>query len=116
MKRARAAAAAAGGPLSSLAGTRTADSSSTIRTEKHVVELPGGPTTSGTVRLPTTLYLPATTPAPAVIVSPGFRQTERDVAADARYLAEHGFVAVTWTMRGFQPFNTQGGRIAHDAP
>jgi len=87
-----------------------------IRTSRHVVELPGGPTDPGTVRLPTTTYLPAKTPAPAVIVSPGFGQTQSSVAEDARYLARHGFVAVTWTMRGFQPFNTQGGKIALDAP
>jgi ABC-2 type transport system ATP-binding protein len=87
-----------------------------VRTEKHVVELPGGPTFDRDVRLPTTLYLPARTPAPAVVLSPGFGQTERSVATDARYLAQRGFVALTWTMRGFQPFNTQGGRIALDAP
>src|SRR4051812_32502883 len=116
MRRARAVAAAALLLATTAAGAAKADSPSKIRTETHVVELPGGPTTSGTVRLPTTLYLPATTPAPAVIVSPGFGQTERDVPADARYLAEHGYVAVAWTMRGFQPFNTQAGRIALDAP
>jgi ABC-2 type transport system ATP-binding protein len=88
-----------------------------IRTVRQVVELPGGPTFDRPVRLPTTLYLPDTNaPAPAVIVSPGFGQTERDVATDARYLARHGFVALAWTMRGFQLFNTQGGRIALDAP
>src|SRR4051794_20687837 len=113
MRRALAVAAAA----TLLASTAAqADSTSSVRTERHVVELPGGPTTSGTVRLPTTVYLPAKTPAPAVIVSPGFGQTENDVAADARYLAQHGFLAVAWTMRGFQPFNTQAGRIALDAP
>jgi ABC-2 type transport system ATP-binding protein len=120
MRRERVVAAAAAATL--LAGIISAGSveaapeDSAIRTEKHIVELPGGPTFDRPVRLPTTLYLPAKTPAPAVILSPGFGQTEAATATDARYLARRGFVALTWTMRGFQPFNTQGGRIALDAP
>ncbi|MCU1599800.1 MAG: CocE/NonD family hydrolase [Frankiales bacterium] len=89
----------------------------TVRTEKHVVQLPGGPTFDRDVRLPITLYLPeGKGPHPSVIVSPGFGQTEDGVAADARYLAQQGYVALAWTMRGFQLFNTQGGKIALDAP
>ncbi|MCU1601718.1 MAG: Sulfate-transporting ATPase, partial [Frankiales bacterium] len=88
-----------------------------VRTEKQVVELPGGPTFDRPVRLPVTLYVPeGKGPHPSVIVSPGFGQTEDGVAADARYLAQHGYVALAWTMRGFQLFNTQGGKIALDAP
>ncbi|MFN2537453.1 MAG: ATP-binding cassette domain-containing protein [Mycobacteriales bacterium] len=121
MRRERVVAAAAAATL--LAGIVSAGNvdaapeRSPIRTERQVVELPGGPTFDKPVRLPTTLYLPdQKTPAPAVIVSPGFGQTERDVAADARYLAGRGYVALAWTMRGFQLFNTQAGRIALDAP
>jgi ABC-2 type transport system ATP-binding protein len=121
MRRERLVAAAAGAVL--LAGIISAGSvdaspgAPAIRTEKQIVEMPGGPTFDKPVRLPTTLYLPQSRkPAPAVIVSPGFGQTEQSVAADARYLAAHGYVALAWTMRGFQPFNTQAGRIALDAP
>ncbi|MCW2709122.1 MAG: transporter related [Frankiales bacterium] len=120
MRRERAVAAAAAGTLLagiiSAGGVSAAPETPAIRTEQRVVEMPGGPTFAQPVRLPTTVYLPAHTPAPAVIVSPGFGQTESAVAADARYLAQRGYVAVAWTMRGFQPFNTQAGRIALDAP
>ncbi|MGZ6793869.1 MAG: S15 peptidase family protein, partial [Mycobacteriales bacterium] len=50
-----------------------------------------------------------------VVVSPGFGQTKSSVATDARALAEHGYLAVAWTMRGFNPLATDGGRIALDA-
>jgi ABC-2 type transport system ATP-binding protein len=120
MRRERAVAAAAAGTLLagiiSAGGVSAAPETPAIRTEQRVVEMPGGPTFGQPVRLPTTVYLPAHTPAPAVIVSPGFGQTESAVATDARYLAQRGYVAVAWTMRGFQPFNTQAGRIALDAP
>ena len=120
MRRERVVAAAAAATL--LAGIVSAahvDASPAppkVHAVKQVLEVPSGPTTTGTVRLPTTTYYPERTPAPAVVVSPGFGQTEGSVADDARYLAQHGYVAVTWTLRGFQPFNTQGGRIALDAP
>ena len=96
------------------------DSGPTIRTVDEDVMVPGGPTSPGTIRLKTTLYLPATAtkdhPAPAVIVSPGFGQTKDGVADDARDLARHGYVALAWTMRGFNLFAVDGGRIALDAP
>ena len=85
-------------------------------TKDVTVEVPGGPTFPGTVRLQTTLYLPEGGPAPAVIVSPGFGQNKNSVKADAVYLAEHGYVALAWTMRGFNPLSTASGKIALDAP
>ncbi len=85
-------------------------------TRDVTVEVPGGPTFPGTVRLQTTLYLPRGGPAPAVIVSPGFGQTKNSVRADAIYLAQRGYVALAWTMRGFNPLSTASGRIALDAP
>jgi ABC-2 type transport system ATP-binding protein len=120
MRRERAVAAAAAatllGGIISASSVNAASDPPAVRTEQRVVELPGGPTFDQPVRLPTTVYLPARTPAPAVIVSPGFGQTESSVATDAKYLAQRGYVAVAWTMRGFQLFNTQAGRIALDAP
>jgi ABC-2 type transport system ATP-binding protein len=91
-----------------------------VSTQDVVVEVPGGPTFDGTVRLQTTVYTPsgatAEHPVPAVIVSPGFGGTKNSVKADAQYLAEHGYVVIAWTMRGFNLFSTQAGRIALDAP
>ncbi len=102
--------------LASTGGTPAA----TFHTIDADVMVPGGPTYPGTVRLTTTLYVPnrasASHRVPAVIVSPGFGQTKGGVVADARSLAEHGFVALAWTMRGFNAFASDAGRIALDAP
>jgi ABC-2 type transport system ATP-binding protein len=87
-----------------------------VRTVNDALYVPGGPTYPGQVRLSYTLYLPAHSPAPAVIVSPGFGQTKEGVARDARALARRGYLALAWTMRGFNPLAGQPGRIALDAP
>ncbi len=88
-----------------------------VHTETAVVELPGGPTEAQPVRIDTTLYLPASAtrahPAPAVVLSPGFGQSKDGVAADARDLASHGYVALAWSLRGF---GRSTGKIALDAP
>jgi ABC-2 type transport system ATP-binding protein len=99
-----------------LTGTPAVAADAGYTTRDVTVEVPGGPTFPGTVRLQTTLYLPRGGPAPAVIVSPGFGQNKGSVKADAVYLAEHGYVALAWTMRGFNPLSTASGRIALDAP
>ncbi len=65
------------------------------------------------VSLDTSLYLPATIPAPAVLVAHGFGGTKASVDADARDLAARGFVVLTWSARGF---GTSTGQIALDAP
>ena len=65
------------------------------------------------VELDTTLYLPSTTPAPAVLVAHGFGGSKASVDADAIDLAERGFVVLTWSARGF---GTSTGQIALDAP
>jgi ABC-2 type transport system ATP-binding protein len=65
------------------------------------------------VSLDTSLYLPAITPAPAVLVAHGFGGTKASVDADARDLAARGFVVLTWTARGF---GASSGQIALDAP
>ncbi len=65
------------------------------------------------VGLDTSLYLPATLPAPAVLVAHGFGGTKSSVDADARDLAARGFVVLTWTARGF---GSSAGQIALDAP
>ena len=89
----------------------------TVRTREAFVQVPGGPTQTSPVRIDTTLYVPSTAtqsrPAPAVVVSPGFGQDKLGVASDARDLAAHGYVVLTWSLRGF---GRSGGRIALDAP
>ncbi|HEV7648429.1 MAG TPA: alpha/beta fold hydrolase [Actinophytocola sp.] len=53
------------------------------------------------IRLDSTLYLPEHTPAPAVIVAHGFGGSKQSVDGDARELAQRGFVALTYSARGF---------------
>jgi ABC-2 type transport system ATP-binding protein len=74
----------------------------------------GVPERDGTsVRLDTTLYVPDSTPAPAVLVSPGFGGDKSSVADTAAALAEHGYVALAYTPRGF---GASGGLIHFDSP
>jgi ABC-2 type transport system ATP-binding protein len=63
--------------------------------------------------LDTTLYLPATTPAPAVLVAHGFGGSKASVDADARELAGRGFVVLAWSARGF---GASTGQIALNSP
>jgi ABC-2 type transport system ATP-binding protein len=77
------------------------------------IDVRSGPGASGTIPLDTTLYLPAATPAPAVLVAHGFGATKQSVDADARELAARGYVVLTWSARGF---GASGGRIALDSP
>ncbi|WP_198047430.1 S9 family peptidase, partial [Kutzneria sp. 744] len=53
------------------------------------------------IQLDATFYLPETTPAPSVIVSPGFGQTKADLADDANDLARRGFAVLAYSARGF---------------
>ena len=68
----------------------------------------GGPP----VRLDTSLYLPARTPAPAVLLAHGLGGTKAGLDGQARDLAQHGFVVLTYTARGF---GASGGLIHLDA-
>ncbi|WP_433295743.1 alpha/beta fold hydrolase [Pseudonocardia sp. CA-142604] len=86
---------------------------SSVRTQEQRIEVPGGPGTSGPVSLDTTLYLPTTTPAPAVLVAHGFGGSKASVDADARDLADRGFVVLAWSARGF---GASTGQISLDAP
>src|SRR3954452_8928679 len=96
-----------------LTGAGTAAAGTAVRTVEERVEVPAGPGRAGTIGLDTTLYLPATTPAPAVLVAHGFGGTKASVDADARALVARGFVVETWSARGF---GASGGQIALDAP
>lgn len=124
-RRARAAVAAAavvvllGGTAAAVAGTGTG-SGTAVRTQEAVVEVPGGPTGQGTVRIDTTLYIPSTAtrshPAPAVVVSPGFGQSKLGVDTDARDLATHGYVVLAWSLRGFGRSTGAGSPWTHPTP
>ena len=96
-----------------LAGTAAASPAIDARTVEERVEVPGGPSAPGPVSLDTTLYLPETTPAPAVLVAHGFGGTKASVDTDARALVDRGFVVLTWSARGF---GASSGQIALNSP
>lgn len=73
----------------------------------------GTPEQGTPVELDTTLYVPARTPAPAVLLAHGFGGSKTDLDAEARSLAEHGYVVLTYTARGF---GRSGGLFHLDAP
>jgi len=65
------------------------------------------------VLLDTTLYLPASTPAPAVLLAHGFGGSKDDLDSEARSLAGHGYVVLAYSARGF---GRSGGLIHLDSP
>jgi ABC-2 type transport system ATP-binding protein len=65
------------------------------------------------VSLDTSLYLPDTTPAPAILLAHGFGGTKQSVAGTARTLAQHGYIVLTYTARGF---GLSGGLVHLDDP
>ena len=75
--------------------------------------VPGTPEGGTIVRLDTTLYLPETTPAPAVLLAHGFGGNKTDLDAQAPALARHGYVVLAYSARGF---GMSGGLIHLDAP
>jgi ABC-2 type transport system ATP-binding protein len=75
--------------------------------------LTGTPEAGVAVRLDTTLYLPATTPAPAVLLAHGFGGSKTGLDSEANALAQHGYVVLAYTARGF---GRSGGLIHLDAP
>ena len=73
----------------------------------------GTPEAGEAVRLDLTVYFPATTPAPAVLLAHGFGGSKTDLDFEARSLAEHGYVVLAYTARGF---GRSGGLIHLNAP
>ncbi|MEO6887276.1 MAG: alpha/beta fold hydrolase [Jatrophihabitantaceae bacterium] len=73
----------------------------------------GTPEAGASVSLDTTLYLPAKTPAPAVLLAHGFGGTKADLDGQARTLAQHGYVVLAYTARGF---GHSGGLVHLDSP
>ena len=82
-----------------------------IRTSSQFVT--GTPEPGGAaVQLDTTLYLPAKTPAPAILLAHGFGGSKTDLASQATKLARDGYVVLAYTARGF---GRSGGDIHLDA-
>ncbi|WP_326952019.1 alpha/beta fold hydrolase [Amycolatopsis sp. NBC_01286] len=72
-----------------------------VPTQDALIDMPAAPGSADQVKIDTTTYLPATVPAPAVLLAHGFGGDKTSVADDARELARKGFVVMTWSARGF---------------
>ena len=73
-------------------------------TTTEALRLPGAPTSATDptpVELDVDLYVPTSTPAPAVILAHGFGGSKESVAEEAQQLADAGFVVLAYTARGF---------------
>ncbi|HEV2087289.1 MAG TPA: alpha/beta fold hydrolase, partial [Cryptosporangiaceae bacterium] len=88
-----------------------------VRAESAFVTVNSGPGRDEPIRLDTTIFVPdsatADDPAPAVLVAHGFGGSKATVAADARELAQQGYVVLTWSARGF---GQSAGQISLDHP
>ncbi len=84
-----------------------------IREQALRIPVRDGPGRTQPQSLDATLYLPARTPAPAVLLAHGFGQTKDSVAAEARSLAARGYVVLAWSARGF---GASTGQIALNDP
>ncbi|WP_235022813.1 alpha/beta fold hydrolase [Amycolatopsis alkalitolerans] len=72
-----------------------------VASQSAMIDVPAAPGSADQVRLDTTLYLPAHTPAPALLLPHGFGADKTSVAGAAQELARRGFVVLTWSARGF---------------
>ena len=82
-----------------------------IRTRSQFVA--GTPEAGTSVGLDTTVYFPAKTPAPVVVLAHGFGGSKSQLDSRARSLASLGYVVLAYTARGF---GRSGGLIHLDAP
>jgi ABC-2 type transport system ATP-binding protein len=73
----------------------------------------GTPEAGTPVGLDVTVYFPAITPAPSILLAHGFGRSKSDLDSEARSLARHGYVVLAYTARGF---GRSGGLIHLDAP
>ena len=106
--------AAAGVALVLAAGgviVAVASSTDPIATRSLLVA--GTPEMGAAVELDATVYFPAKTPAPAILLAHGFGGSKTDLRSQARSLAQHGYVVLAYTARGF---GRSGGLIHLDAP
>jgi len=82
-------------------GINAATRPAAVRSQGLFIPGVDGPAHDQRVRLDATVYFPARTPAPAVLIAPGFGQTKTSVDSQAQDLARQGFVVLAYTPRGF---------------
>jgi ABC-2 type transport system ATP-binding protein len=96
-----------------LAIRAAASSAPPIATQNVTIDVPEGPGSAGQVHLDATVYRPAVTPAPAVLVAHGFGGSKNSISTEAAALARRGFVVLAWSARGF---GASTGQIGLDSP
>lgn len=80
------------------------------------VSIEGGPTSAvdpNPVTLDADLYLPSSTPAPAIVLAHGFGGSKDSVTTEAQFLVDRGFVVLAYSARGF---GASTGSISMNAP
>ena len=85
-------------------------------TTETALTISGAPTSASDmtpVELDADLYLPSSTPAPAIVLAHGFGGSKQSVATEAQYLVDRGFVVLAYTARGF---GDSTGSISMNAP
>ncbi|KAA9157169.1 alpha/beta fold hydrolase [Amycolatopsis acidicola] len=81
--------------------TRSGNDAAPVAHREQTLSVPADPGSAAQVRLDTTVYFPATTPAPAVLLPHGFGGSKASVDGEAQELARRGFVVLAWSARGF---------------
>jgi ABC-2 type transport system ATP-binding protein len=89
------------------------ESAPAVTVLEHTHRVPERPGSAELVGIDTSLYLPRRTPAPAVLLAPGFGADKDSVDEQARELAGEGFVVQTFSPRGF---GDSTGRIGLNDP
>ena len=84
-----------------------------VATESVTIDVPAAPGGTDRVRLDATVYHPAVTPAPAILVAHSFGGSKNSVTTEATALARRGFIVLAWTARGF---GTSTGQIGLNSP
>ncbi|HEY3611608.1 MAG TPA: alpha/beta fold hydrolase, partial [Pseudonocardiaceae bacterium] len=87
--------------VGAVVGINTATRPAAVRSQSLFIPVVDGPAHDQRVQLDATAYFPARTPAPAVLITPGFGQTKSAVDSQAQDLARQGFVVLAYTPRGF---------------
>lgn len=81
--------------------TRSGDDPVAVPYKEANIDAPESPDSTQTVTIETRLYLPQSTPAPAIMLAHGFGGSLRSVHTQAEEFARRGFVVLTWSARGF---------------
>ncbi|MGW1681359.1 alpha/beta fold hydrolase [Saccharopolyspora sp. NPDC002376] len=83
------------------------------RPREAMVDVVDGPDDSQRIQIDVTLYAPAETPAPTILLAHGFGGSKADTATQAQELVQRGFTVLTYSSRGF---GRSTGQIALNDP